>query len=291
METEDYPDSADGLVLHKSSTASGYKGVSAVRFPTVGFLARDGTRVLGTFATRIEAALAYARSQLDQRDEKHHARKERRNRGTKRKHGVEHDKPESATPHTHTAANTHYSTAEAQRYTERNAEMQKELACRCLELLLRGGSTGELPPHQLILDLGCGSGLSASAIEAAGHSWIGIDIAREMLLLADRRSGSGACVGLIQADLAALPLRLGRAPLLLLPAAISVSTLQWLCEGRGAGGKGKASGGDSTAGQPPGHPAGIDASGDMAQKTEHEGGSALCRMFQQVLSLKCFTCT
>jgi len=110
-----YPDEINGVMLHKSAAAeSGYKGVTAVRLPVQGFRARDGARVLGIFTTRVEAAIAYARSQLEQREEKHHARKDDRRRGKKRKQGVVLDKPEQAAASTHTAADGHYDPAEAQ---------------------------------------------------------------------------------------------------------------------------------------------------------------------------------
>lgn len=172
-----------------------------MRIPTPGFRARDGQRLLGTFRTRVEAAIAFARSQMEQREEKHHARKDDRRRGKKRKSGVELEKPEQAANHTHAAADAHYDPSEAQRYTDRNAQIQNDLASRCLELLCVS------PRHKLLLDLGCGSGLSAIAIEAAGHTWIGVDVAREMLLLAAADERSGSCGGLIQGDLGALPLR------------------------------------------------------------------------------------
>lgn len=35
--------------------------------------------------------------------------------------------------------------------------------------------------QRLILDLGCGSGLSGAVIGAAGHCWIGMDISEDML--------------------------------------------------------------------------------------------------------------
>ena len=202
-----------------------------MRLPVPGFRARDGQKMLGTFSTRLEAAVAVARSRIFDREERHHARKDDRRRGKKRKSGVEQDKPEVAAANAHTAANLHYDEAEAVRYTARNAQVQDELASRCLELLHRGGVPAH---HQLLLDLGCGSGLSAKIMESAGATWLGIDVAREMLLLAasGHAKAPKACAGLIQGDLASLPLR-ARAKF---DGAISVSTLQWLCEGRGAGG-------------------------------------------------------
>ena len=239
-----YPDTVDGVPLHKSGNESGYKGVTAVRLPAPGFRARDGPRTLGTFPTRVQAALAFARSHLERREEQHHARKEDRRRGTKRRKGpCESAKPEQAAERSHIAANFHYGAAEARRYTERNEQVQHELALRCLHLMLCGGAGSSAGRNLLLLDLGCGSGLSGHAIEAAGHRWIGVDVAREMLVLASASSHQApACAGLIQADLGSLPLR-GLAGI---DGAISVSTLQWLCEGRGAGGEG--AGGEGAGG-------------------------------------------
>ncbi len=47
---------------------------------------------------------------------------------------------------------------------------------RAIELL-------ELPEGetQLLLDLGCGSGLSGSALDEGGHIWVGLDISSAML--------------------------------------------------------------------------------------------------------------
>jgi len=50
------------------------------------------------------------------------------------------------------------------------------LAQRAYDLL-------ELPKdaHRLLLDIGCGSGLSGEVLEQNGHNWIGVDISRAML--------------------------------------------------------------------------------------------------------------
>lgn len=47
---------------------------------------------------------------------------------------------------------------------------------RALELLV-------LPEDQpcLLLDIGCGSGISGQVLEEEGHMWIGVDIAPAML--------------------------------------------------------------------------------------------------------------
>eukprot|EP01147_Barroeca_monosierra_P005277 gene5277-7054_t len=66
-------------------------------------------------------------------------------------------------------------------YTAPPEIIQRELTERCLELLnLPDGSPS------LILDVGCGSGLSGEAISNKGHFWIGFDISHDML-------GEGYC--------------------------------------------------------------------------------------------------
>lgn len=54
--------------------------------------------------------------------------------------------------------------------------IQEEMCRRAIELLL-------LPEDEscLLLDIGCGSGLSGSVLEDEGHTWIGIDISPAML--------------------------------------------------------------------------------------------------------------
>lgn len=47
---------------------------------------------------------------------------------------------------------------------------------RCIELLVLPEDT-----PCLLLDIGCGSGLSGSVLEEYGHMWIGIDISSAML--------------------------------------------------------------------------------------------------------------
>jgi SAM-dependent methyltransferase len=54
---------------------------------------------------------------------------------------------------------------------------------RALELLA-------LPPDgtpRLLLDIGCGSGLSGEALTEAGHAWLGLDISAAMLDVAVER--------------------------------------------------------------------------------------------------------
>jgi len=55
-------------------------------------------------------------------------------------------------------------------------EIQSEMATRCIELL-------EIPDDEsrLILDIGCGSGLSGECLDENGHTWVGLDISQSML--------------------------------------------------------------------------------------------------------------
>lgn len=59
--------------------------------------------------------------------------------------------------------------------------IQTEMATRALELL--NLPTDDSVPR-LILDLGCGSGISSQVITEAGHNWIGMDISESMLRVA-----------------------------------------------------------------------------------------------------------
>lgn len=60
--------------------------------------------------------------------------------------------------------------------SSRIMEIQSEMAARCIELL-------EIPDSdpRLILDIGCGSGLSGECLEEDGHMWVGLDISHSML--------------------------------------------------------------------------------------------------------------
>lgn len=55
-------------------------------------------------------------------------------------------------------------------------DIQVQMCERAIELLT-------LPEDEscLLLDIGCGSGLSGSVLEEQGHVWIGIDISPAML--------------------------------------------------------------------------------------------------------------
>uniref|UniRef100_A0A182SNI8 18S rRNA (guanine-N(7))-methyltransferase n=1 Tax=Anopheles maculatus TaxID=74869 RepID=A0A182SNI8_9DIPT len=75
---------------------------------------------------------------------------------------------------------------------------------------------------QLILDIGCGSGLSGSVLEDQGHFWIGVDISNHMLDVAIDREVEG---DLLLGDMGqGMPFKAGT-----FDGAVSISALQWLC--------------------------------------------------------------
>jgi len=116
-----------------------------------------------------------------------------------------------------------YNEEEARRYTSssRMIEIQTKMSKRSVELLnLPSVKNGGKP--LLLLDLGCGSGLSGGILERNGHLWVGLDISSSMLEVALEREVKG---DLFQADLGqGLFFRPGA-----FDGAISISALQWLC--------------------------------------------------------------
>ena len=102
----------------------------------------------------------------------------------------------------------------------RNSRMmyiQTKLSMRAIELL-------NLPDDVscLMLDIGCGAGLSGEALETMGHRFIGTDISRDMIHAAQKREVDG---DMLQHDMGlGLPFRAGS-----FDGAISVSAIQWLC--------------------------------------------------------------
>jgi 18S rRNA (guanine1575-N7)-methyltransferase len=56
--------------------------------------------------------------------------------------------------------------------------------------------------HRLILDIGCGSGISGSVLTQKGHMWVGMDISQAMLDVAAERGPEGGVEGdLIYSDM------------------------------------------------------------------------------------------
>lgn len=97
---------------------------------------------------------------------------------------------------------------------------------RCLELLnlptTSSGGGGQSCYSGLLLDIGCGSGLSGEIITDHGHEWIGVDISGSMLEIAlDRDVEGDLCLHDIGQGFG---FRAGS-----FDGAISVSVIQWLC--------------------------------------------------------------
>nr|QBH74341.1 hypothetical protein [Orthoderella ornata] len=112
-----------------------------------------------------------------------------------------------------------YNEDEARKYTQnsRMIDIQVQMSERAVELLA-------LPEDEpcLLLDLGCGSGLSGSVLEEQGHAWVGVDISTAMLDIALEREVEG---DLVLGDLGqGMPFRAGA-----FDGAVSISALQWLC--------------------------------------------------------------
>jgi 18S rRNA (guanine1575-N7)-methyltransferase len=64
---------------------------------------------------------------------------------------------------------------------------------RCIELLNIPASPSDpdIPTPSLLLDIGCGSGLSGEILSEHGHQWVGVDIAPAMLQVALDRESEG----------------------------------------------------------------------------------------------------
>ncbi|KAL2046085.1 hypothetical protein N7G274_001532 [Stereocaulon virgatum] len=116
-----------------------------------------------------------------------------------------------------------YNDAESRKYTtsSRIQNVQVEMTNRALSLL-------HLQTPSLILDIGCGSGLSGEILSSVApssggpHIWTGMDISASMLEIALQRDVEG---DLLLADIGqGVPFRAGT-----FDAAISISAVQWLC--------------------------------------------------------------
>jgi len=113
-----------------------------------------------------------------------------------------------------------YDEREAKKYAtnSRMSEIQTKLSERALELLnLPSGSS------KMLLDIGCGTGISGSTLEKNGHFWVGFDIADAMLgVWHENNLGGGDA--LLRDMGNGLPFRPGT-----FDGVISISALQWLC--------------------------------------------------------------
>ncbi|KAM0680603.1 Williams Beuren syndrome chromosome region 22 protein [Glugoides intestinalis] len=76
----------------------------------------------------------------------------------------------------------YYDEKESKKYSQnsRMAKIQAEIAERAIQLL---EIDEKAPPF--ILDIGCGSGLSGKILSEQGYEWVGIDVSRSMLMLAE----------------------------------------------------------------------------------------------------------
>lgn len=118
-----------------------------------------------------------------------------------------------------------YDYDEANKYSQNTRIMaiQESMTYRALELL----EFQEKDGPQLILDLGCGSGLSSQCIEESGHKWVGVDISDAMISVAKERKKDEEleAIEIIKNDMGdGLPFKPGS-----FDGAISVSAIQWLC--------------------------------------------------------------
>ena len=78
-----------------------------------------------------------------------------------------------------------YNEKEARKYdsSSRMVGVQREITERAVELL----RLNERDCPALVLDIGCGSGLSGQVLEEKGHVWVGCDVSRDMLTVAQER--------------------------------------------------------------------------------------------------------
>lgn len=114
-----------------------------------------------------------------------------------------------------------YNATEAKKYagSSRMRQIQAVISERALELL-------NLPPGpKLLLDVGCGTGLSGAAMEEYGHTWLGMDISRDMLEVGAEEMEEGSSGDFAHQDMGqGCPVRGG-----VFDGAISISAVQWLC--------------------------------------------------------------
>lgn len=109
-----------------------------------------------------------------------------------------------------------YNTENALKYenTSRIQEIQKEIARKCFDLL-------ELEERGLILDIGCGTGISGSVLSENNIEWIGVDISKGMLEICQSKNES---IDQFRGDIGeGLCFKPG-----IFDGVISVSAVQWL---------------------------------------------------------------
>jgi len=114
-------------------------------------------------------------------------------------------------------AEMHYDNEESRRYHRgsRITKIQSEMANRAVDLLKITEDSA------LVLDIGCGSGLSGKILTQRGHLWVGMDISKDMLGIA---SEEGDASSLLCCDMGnQLPFRDDA-----FEYAISISVVQWL---------------------------------------------------------------
>ena len=116
-------------------------------------------------------------------------------------------------------ADVFYNETEANKYTinTRMITIQTQLTLRALEILAIPRTK-----QKLLLDIGCGSGISGNVLGNKGHMWIGTDISKAMLNVAADREVEG---DVLHSDMGhGFGFRDGT-----FDGAISISALQWLC--------------------------------------------------------------
>ena len=138
-------------------------------------------------------------------------------------------------------ADKYYDRGVTEAYTELNVRTQSELTTRCLDMLCLEDDARE----EVLLDIGCGSGLSGETLTRHGYrAWVGIDASAAMLeratrgrsapkRTADEKERRGniedppARGAVLRGDFSqGLPFRAGA-----FDGCVSVSAAQWLCAG------------------------------------------------------------
>jgi 18S rRNA (guanine1575-N7)-methyltransferase len=115
-----------------------------------------------------------------------------------------------------------YNDTEAKKYATSNRmqAIQTLLSERAIELL---NFSDDSP--KLLLDIGCGTGLSGKVLEKKGHTWIGCDISKSMLDVGRAQNDVKSNGDTFVLDMGiGMPFRSGT-----FDGCISISALQWLC--------------------------------------------------------------